>query len=67
MVIVYHHLEFINIDFHLPLHVASLYQWIFSVSAPVSTQISPYNYMNILLLKGPKVSGKTTACSAFVR
>lgn len=26
-----------------------------------------HNYGNILLLKGPKLSGKTTACSAFVR
>lgn len=59
-----HHLAFISIDFHLPVHVASLSHWSFFQCLP---QTSLHNYVNILLLKGPKLSGKTTACSAFVR
>lgn len=50
-----------------------LYTWFFCLTGVFQClpqcllQTSLHNYRNILLLKGPKLSEKTTACSAFVR
>lgn len=63
---------FITLNLSILIFIC-LYTWLlhlngdFSVSTSMSTQISLHNYVNILLLKGPKPSEKTTACSAFVR